>query len=169
MIEFPEKNGGELDEAELDGMAERELGDILDADDEDQDDEDESEDDGGDGTRERDRGSDDYNGNRGEEAFPTPPADIHESIERLDALLATTEDEDKIRAGMGIRLALGMAQELKKGQPLGSETADLVSDWLIKYGQENVDAAVAIARQFLIKPEDMRKALGLRLGLGNQD
>ncbi|GEM_PF-2295198 len=169
MIEFPEMNGGELEEAELDGMAERELGDILDGDEADDEEDEVDDDEGGDNGRIRDSARDDYNGNHGEDAFPTPPTDIRESIERLDALLAATEDEDKIRAGMGIRLALGMAQELKHGQALGTETGDLVSGWLIKYGQGTVDAAVAIARQFLIKPEDMRKALGQRLGLGSQD
>ncbi len=96
-----------------------------------------------------------------------PPINIKQSIERLDALLAATQDEEKIRAGMGIRLALGMAQELKLGQPLGSETGELAAAWLETYGKESVDAAVAIAREFLTKPEDMRKALGERLGLGS--
>jgi hypothetical protein len=99
----------------------------------------------------------------------TPVVNIKESIERLDALLAETVDENKLRAGIGIRLALGMAQELKSGLPLGTETGELVTAWLEVYGQETVDAGVAIARQFLIKPEDMRKALGQRLGMGDVD
>jgi hypothetical protein len=100
---------------------------------------------------------------------PAPPENIPESMERLDALLAATEDEEKIRAGMGIRLALGMAMELKRGLPLGSETSDLVAGWLLTYGKDSVDAAVIIARQFLIKPEEMRKTLGSRLGLGDAE
>lgn len=99
---------------------------------------------------------------------PTPPIKLQQSIERLDALLLESVDDEKIRAGMGIRIALGMAQELKYGLPLGTETGDLVQGWVLTYGQENVDAAVAIARQFLIKPGDMRKALGQRLGLGDE-
>ncbi len=100
---------------------------------------------------------------------PTPPENIPESLERLDALLAATQDEEKIRAGMGIRLALGMAMELKRGLPLGSDTADLVEGWLLTYGKDSVDAAVVIARQFLVKPEEMRKTLGRRLGLGDAE
>jgi hypothetical protein len=99
---------------------------------------------------------------------PTPPIKLQQSIERLDALLLESVDDEKIRAGMGIRMALGMAQELKYGLPLGTETGELVQGWVLTYGQENVDAAVAIARQFLIKPGDMRKALGQRLGLGDE-
>ncbi|MDB5047650.1 MAG: hypothetical protein JWO30_721 [Fibrobacteres bacterium] len=93
------------------------------------------------------------------------PAELKESIERLDAMLASETAEEKIRAGMGIRLALGMAQELKSGKSLGSETADLVSDWVAHYGQDTVNAAVIIAREFLIKPNAMRTALGKKLGL----
>lgn len=100
---------------------------------------------------------------------PAPPINLQQSIERLDALLLESVDDEKIRAGMGIRMALGMAQELKYGLPLGTETGELVQGWVLTYGQENVDAAVAIARQFLIKPADMRKALGQRLGQGEEN
>jgi hypothetical protein len=93
------------------------------------------------------------------------PAGLKQSIERLDALLAAETSEEKIRAGMGIRLALGMAQELKAGKPLGSETAELVSNWTAHFGEDAVNAAVKIAREFLTKPETMRTALGQKLGL----
>ncbi len=93
------------------------------------------------------------------------PAELKESIERLDALLASETVEEKIRAGMGIRLALGMAQELKSGKPLGTETAELVSEWAAHFGQDSVDAAVRIAREFLVKPDSMRATLGRKLGL----
>src|SRR6187402_95242 len=96
---------------------------------------------------------------------PSGPAELKESIDRLDAMLAAETVEEKIRAGMGIRLALGMAQELKSGKPLGSETAGLGADWAAHYGQDTVDAAVIIARQFLVKPESMRTVLGRKLGL----
>lgn len=114
----------------------------------------------------------DFEGDLNEEgnaAFPNKPQSIEESIQRLDALIKTTQGEDKIRAGLGIRLALGMAQELKSGQELGNETAELVSTWVLQYGSETVNGAVEIARQFLTKPEDMRKALGERLGLEEED
>ncbi|MDB5106968.1 MAG: hypothetical protein JWP91_4657 [Fibrobacteres bacterium] len=95
--------------------------------------------------------------------IPTTPPDLQESIKRLDALLASADDEEKIKAGMGIRLALGMAQELKSGKQLGSETGDLVAGWVKTYGQEVVETAVRVAREFLVKPEAMRKTLGSRL------
>jgi hypothetical protein len=93
------------------------------------------------------------------------PAELKQSIERLDALLAAETVEEKIRAGMGIRLALGMAQELKTGKSLGTETAELVAEWVAHFGQDSVDAAIRIAREFLIKPESMRATLGRKLGL----
>lgn len=96
---------------------------------------------------------------------PNGPSELKESIDRLDAMLAEETVEEKLRAGLGIRLALGMAQELKAGKALGSETAELVSDWAAHYGRDTVDAAVNIAREFLIKPEAMRTALGRKLGL----
>lgn len=101
--------------------------------------------------------------------IPTSPPELSESIERLDALLAAADDEEKIKAGMGIRLALGMAQELKSGKPLGTETAALVAGWVKTYGQDVVETAVKVAREFLIKPEDMRKVLGQRLGVGESE
>ena len=86
-------------------------------------------------------------------------------MERLDALLEQTEDLEKLRAGMGIRLAVGLAHELGEGMPVGTETAPLVAAWTETHGQDTVDAAVAIAREFLTHPEELRKALGQRLGL----
>ncbi|MEO7427436.1 MAG: hypothetical protein ABI036_19780 [Fibrobacteria bacterium] len=97
------------------------------------------------------------------------PAELKQSIERLDAMLAAETVEEKIRAGMGIRLALGMAHELKTGKPLGADTADLVAEWAAHFGQDSVDAAVRIAREFLIKPESMRATLGRKLGLEKGD
>lgn len=92
-------------------------------------------------------------------------ADPKAQMERLDALLAAEKDEERIRAGLGMRLALGMAQELKQGKPFGTDTSALVAAWMHDYGQETVEAAVKVAREFLTKPEELRKSLGLRLGL----
>lgn len=93
------------------------------------------------------------------------PMDPKSQMQRLDDLIAAEQDETRIRAGMGMRLALGMAQELKEGKPLGTDTSALVAIWVEDYGQETVDAAVKVAREFLTKPEDLRKSLGQRLGL----
>jgi len=96
------------------------------------------------------------------------PLDPLAQMARLDALIAAETDESRIRAGLGIRLALALAQEMKAGKPIGSETAALVTAWVHDYGQETVDAAVKVAREFLTKPEELRKTLGQRLGLDGQ-
>lgn len=96
------------------------------------------------------------------------PQGAKAQMERLDALIAAESDEERMRAGMGMRLALGMAQELKEGKPLGADTSALVAAWMGEYGQETVDAAVKVAREFLTKPEELRKSLGQRLGLDGQ-
>jgi hypothetical protein len=86
-------------------------------------------------------------------------------MQRLDALIEGEQDEERLRAGMGMRLALGMARELRRGKPFGTDTAALVAAWTRDYGQDAVDAAVKVAREFLTKPEELRKSLGRRLGL----
>jgi hypothetical protein len=102
------------------------------------------------------------------EAGKPGPLDPLAQMARLDALIAAETDESRIRAGLGIRLALALAQEMKAGKPIGSETAALVTAWVHDYGQETVDAAVKVAREFLTKPEELRKTLGQRLGLDGQ-
>lgn len=96
------------------------------------------------------------------------PQSAKAQMERLDALIAAETDEERMRAGMGMRLALGMAQELKEGKALGTDTSALVADWMGEHGREAVDAAVKVAREFLTKPEELRKSLGQRLGLDGQ-
>jgi hypothetical protein len=93
------------------------------------------------------------------------PVDPKVQMARLDALIAAETDEERLRAGLGIRLALGLAQEMREGKPIGSETTELVAGWMHDYGQDTVDAATRVAREFLIKPEELRKSLGQRLGL----
>jgi hypothetical protein len=98
-----------------------------------------------------------------------PDKDLQDSIDRLDLLIDATEDVEKLRAGLGVRLALGFAKELREVRPLGSQTGEMVAEWVRQYGQDTVDAAVTIAREFLTKPEELRKALGRRLGLGKTE
>ena len=95
----------------------------------------------------------------------SPAPDLDGSIARLDELVSKAPDEEKLRAGLGMRLALGMAREISQGAPLGSQTAPMLAEWTEKYGQNSVEAAVSIAREFMTKPEDLRKVLGRRLGL----
>lgn len=110
-----------------------------------------------------DVGSGDGAGNGGDRREPPRPEDLGKTLERLDALLASTRDLERLRMGMGIRLALGMAQEMRQGAPLGSRTGGMVAAWTEEHGQDSVDMAVRIAREFLTKPEELRKALAKRL------
>jgi hypothetical protein len=97
---------------------------------------------------------------------PSGREDLAKTLERLDALLNETKDPERLRMGMGVRLALGMAQELRQGQALGSTTGDMVAAWTDEFGEDAVNRAVQIARQFLIRPDELKKTLGERLGLG---
>jgi hypothetical protein len=92
--------------------------------------------------------------------------DLAKTLERLDALLGETKDPERLRMGMGVRLALGMAQEIRLGRPLGSDTADMVAAWTDEFGEDAVNRAVQVAREFLTRPDELKKALGERLGLG---
>lgn len=93
-----------------------------------------------------------------------PREDLAKTMERLDAMLGDTKDPERLRMGMGIRLALGMAQEIREGVALGSRTGDLVAAWTDEFGEDAVNRAVQIAREFLTRPDELRKALGERLG-----
>jgi len=95
----------------------------------------------------------------------TDATNLEETLVRLDALIDQTEDLERIRSGLGIRLALSMAQELQSGKTLGSETSELVADWVERFGQETVDAAIGIARAFLTRSDELLKDLGPRLGI----
>jgi hypothetical protein len=78
--------------------------------------------------------------------------DLQERIDRLDRLIR--ERDDGIR-GLGVRLALGIALELRKGEVPGGETGPLVADWIVRYGSEAVDDAVVQARVLLADPARM--------------
>jgi len=90
---------------------------------------------------------------------------IPQTLERLDALIEKTENIEKVRAGLGMRLALSRALELKEGKAPGDDTSALVTEWNERFGQDTVDAAVGIARGFLTKPGELAKELARRLGL----
>ncbi len=97
--------------------------------------------------------------------FPTDGAGVDAALARLDSLIDQTADAEKLRAGLGMRLALSMAREMRAGKPLGSGTADLVAEWAERFGSETVDAAVAIARAFLTQPSELAKEFAARLGM----
>jgi hypothetical protein len=93
---------------------------------------------------------------------------LPETLARLDALIENAEDEEKTRVGLGMRLALSMAQEIRSGKPLGSETTGLVAGWMERFGGDTVDQAVGVAREFLTRPDQLAKEFASRLGLTPQ-
>lgn len=108
---------------------------------------------------------------RGRERLPFPTLmtqtpetnrneDLDARIERLDRLIE--EREDGMR-GLGVRLALGLAREIREGAAPGSTTADLVAGWVERFGSEVVDEAVSQARVLLKDPSRMADEFRKRL------
>lgn len=88
---------------------------------------------------------------------------LDETLRRLDELIDRTQDVERLRSGLGMRLALTMAQELRDGKPLGTDTTSLVAGWVERHGQDSVDVAVGIAREFLTRPDALVKEFAQRL------
>lgn len=96
---------------------------------------------------------------------PGIDGNLDEALKRLEGLLEDTKDMERFCMGLGIRLALGMARELRDAKPLGSETGAWVQGWQDEFGVETVDKAVSIAREFLLRPDKLRQAFAEKLGL----
>jgi hypothetical protein len=88
---------------------------------------------------------------------------LPETLVRLDELIDRTENEERLRSGLGMRLALTMAHELREYRTIGKLSADLVAGWVERFGQETVDAAVTVAREFLFRPDALTKEFAERL------
>jgi hypothetical protein len=86
--------------------------------------------------------------------------DLDARIERLDRLIEEREDGAR---GLGVRLALGLAREIREGLAPGSTTADLVAGWVERFGSEIVDEAVSQARVLLKDPSRMADEFRRRL------
>lgn len=89
-----------------------------------------------------------------------PAEDLDGRIARLDRLI---EERDDGMRGLGVRLALGLARELREGRTPGSETSDLVAGWVERFGAEVVDEAVSQARVLLRDPARMADEFRRRL------
>lgn len=89
-----------------------------------------------------------------------PMTELDARIARLDALIAERPDPER---GLGLRLALGLARELRTGTALGSQTATLVEEWKDRFGDEVVEEAIAQARVLLRDPARMATEIGRRL------
>jgi hypothetical protein len=88
---------------------------------------------------------------------------LPETLARLDELIDRTENEERRRSGLGMRLALTMAHELREKRDLGELSGALVAEWVERFGQDAVDAAVAIAREFLLRPDQLTREFAERL------
>lgn len=89
-----------------------------------------------------------------------PKQELDKRIARLDELIAQRDDAER---GLGLRLALGLARELRDGLAPGTETGELVSSWVEDYGASAVDDAVAQARALLKDPASLATEIGRRL------
>jgi hypothetical protein len=88
---------------------------------------------------------------------------LPETLKRLDELIDRTTDLERLRSGLGMRLALTMAQELQERRNLGEVSTALVAGWVERFGQDSVDTAVAIAREFLTRPDALVKEFASRI------
>lgn len=89
-----------------------------------------------------------------------PNQELDARIARLDELIARRPDAER---GLGLRLALGLARELRDGLAPGTETSELVSAWVEHHGPGAVDEAVAQARALLKDPARLAAEIGRRL------
>ncbi len=87
-------------------------------------------------------------------------AELEDRCRHLDEMIASREDG---RHGMGLRLALGMALEMRRGLAPGSETGTLVDGWQKIYPEEWVEEAIATARVLLHDPAHMTQEIESRL------
>lgn len=88
---------------------------------------------------------------------------LPETLARLDELIDRTENIERLRSGLGMRLALTMAQELGERRDLGEVSGPLVAGWVERFGQDSVNMAVAIAREFLTQPDQLVKEFAARI------
>jgi len=85
---------------------------------------------------------------------------LEEQINRLDTLIQERADGHR---GLGLRLALGLALEMRRGLPPGAMTTDMVAFWQETYPEEWVEEAISQATVLLRDPARMTKELESRL------
>ena len=94
-----------------------------------------------------------------EQQFAQSPLEDH--ITRIADM--NSQYENPSAHGLGIHLALLMAQEIQNQLPLGSKSGALVASWSSEYSSGLVEEAVLVARQFLLEPETLKSSLEKRL------
>ena len=90
---------------------------------------------------------------------------LEEKISRVNSLLENKENPKAFE--LALFVALKMAQEIKTGKELGSESGKIVAAWMQKYSAELVEETIPLAKQFFTNPEQI--AARIREGLLKQD
>ncbi len=75
---------------------------------------------------------------------------LDEKISRIEKMLEGKESPRAFELGM--LLALKMAQEIREGKELGSESGQIVVEWTKKFPNSIVEEAIASAKEFLLNP-----------------
>lgn len=88
---------------------------------------------------------------------------LPETLARLDELIDRTDNVERLRSGLGMRLALTLAHEMREYRIVGKLSTDLVAGWTERFGQDSVDVAVAVAREFLLHPDRLTREFAERL------
>lgn len=88
-------------------------------------------------------------------------ATIEEQILRLEMLIQSEKSPGP--SLLGVRLALEMGLEIKEQIPLGSKSALLIKDWQAKYSSTAIEECIAIAKTFLLKPNELTAAIRQKL------
>ncbi len=88
-------------------------------------------------------------------------SDLNEILERIDYLL---NEENEIKPHMlGLKMALILVDELKNKEPLGARSGKLILEYKDQMSAEGLEEAIAYARQFITKPEELSKLLAEKL------
>lgn len=89
-----------------------------------------------------------------------PTEDLDSRIERLDHLIDTRDDGVR---GLGVRLALGLAKEIREGSVPGTKTQELVAGWMQRFGSDIVEEAISQARVLLSDPSRLAEEFRRRI------
>ena len=96
---------------------------------------------------------------------------LDERIEVLDQRILELEESENFefqenqnfQSVLGIRLALAMAKEIQSQIEIGTDSASLVLKWSEKYGKDNLEFTIQIAKDFLTSPTDLKDFLAKKL------
>ena len=88
-------------------------------------------------------------------------SDPGEILNRIDYLI---DQEKEIQPHMvGLKMALVLVNEMKNGIPLGQESSKVVLDYKDRLTENELEEAIAYAKEFITKPEDLANKLAEKL------